>query len=99
MQKLLDDMSGAISALFGPALKPVFNPMDQLFTPIPPLVWTLTAVGLFVAAMIFVFSLKKEYVNIDSPGKGPLYDLRFWTIVSMSPHVVVYLYFGLKSLE
>jgi len=50
------------------------------------------------AAMVGVLTMKKEYANIDSPGDGPRYDLRFWTVVSMTPHVIVYLYFGIKSL-
>ena len=79
-------------------LRAIFNPLDGPLSALPPLVWTLAACGLFLGAMIWVFTLKKEYVNIDSPGKGPRYDLRFWTVVSMLPHVIVYLYFGLKSL-
>ena len=83
--------------IFLPILKPVFNPIDKIFTPIPEIVWTLCAIGLFVAAMIWVFSLKKEYVNIDAPRKNIFFDLRFWTVVSMLPHIVVYLYFGVKA--
>lgn len=72
--------------------------MNGPLSALPPLVWTLSAVGLFLAAMAWVFMLKKEYVNVDSPGKGPQYDLRFWTVISMTPHIIVYLYFGIKSL-
>jgi hypothetical protein len=79
-------------------LRAIFNPLDAPLSATHPLVWTLAACGLFLGAMIWVFTLKKEYVNIDSPGEGPRYDLRFWTVISMSPHVFVYLYFGLRSL-
>ena len=37
--------------------------------------------------------LKNEYVNLDQPGKHIWTDLRLWTVISMLPHVVVYLYF------
>jgi hypothetical protein len=79
-------------------LRTIFNPLDAPLSAAPPMVWTLSAVGLFLAAMIWVFLLKKEYVNIDSPGDGLRYDLRIWTVISMLPHVIVYLYFGIKSL-
>ena len=94
----MENISQAISDTFGPILRPIFNPLDGPLAATPPLVWTLSAVGLFVAAMVWVVMLKKEYVNIDSPGDGPRYDLRIWTVISMLPHVIVYLYFGIKSL-
>jgi len=94
----METISQAISDTFGPILRPIFSPMNGPLSSLPPIVWTLSAVCLFIAAMGWVFTLKKEYVNIDSPGKGPLYDLRFWTVISMMPHVIVYLYFGIKSL-
>lgn len=94
----MENISQAISDAFGPILRPIFQPLDGPLSATPPLVWTLAAVGLFVAAMAWVFMLKKEYVNIDSPGDGPRYDLRIWTVISMLPHVIVYLYFGIKSL-
>ena len=83
--------------IFLPILSPVFNPIDRLFTDVREIVWTFCAIGLFVAAMIWVFSLKKEYVNIDAPRKNIFFDLRFWTVVSMLPHIIVYLYFGIKA--
>ncbi len=94
----METISQSISDTFGPILRPIFSPINAPLSALPPLVWTLAAVGLFVGAMLWVFTLKKEYVNIDSPGEGPQYDLRFWTVISMMPHVIVYLYFGIKSL-
>ena len=79
-----DNFSGPLAAFF--------HPINDLFTPIPVIWWKLCAVGLFVAAMVWVYLLKREYVNIDAPGKGILYDLRFWTIMSMLPHVLIYLW-------
>ena len=58
-----------------------------------PLLLSALAVGLFVGAMIWVFSLNRAYVDLDRPNKKPWTDLRFWTIVSMMPHVIVYLWF------
>jgi len=54
----------------------------------------IIAVAFFVGTMVWVFvGLKREYVNIEAPSKHVWHDLRFWVIVSMLPHVIVYFYF------
>lgn len=93
---LLDRMSAAISAVFDAPLQAFFHPINSLFSPIPPIWWIVSAVGLFTAAMLWVwFGLRKEYVNLDAPGDKPWHDLRWWTVVSMTPHVLIYIYFNL----
>lgn len=89
----MERFSAAINAVFGPLLRPLFNPLDALFTPIPRPLWQMSAVGLFVAAMVWVFLLKKDYVNVDAPRRDIWHDLRFWTVLTMLPHVIVYLWF------
>ena len=37
--------------------------------------------------------LNPKYVNRGRPYKSIWTDLRFWTVISMTPHVVVYFYF------
>ena len=90
----LSGFSGFMTRIFAPILKPVFNPInDFLASHYAP--WaTICALGLFIGAMIWAFTLRKEYVNVDAPSKSFLYDLRFWTVISMLPHVLVYLYFA-----
>lgn len=86
--------SDFITAVFYPILSVFFGPINRALEHwyLP---WaSIFALGLFFSGMIFVFVLKKQYVNLDAPGKGLLYDLRLWTIVSMTPHVIVYLYFA-----
>ena len=84
-----------VTAIFKPILSPIFTPINNLLNSIDPAPWgTIGALALFFGGMIFVFSLRKEYVNLDAPGKGPLYDLRIWTVLSMTPHVIMYLYFA-----
>jgi hypothetical protein len=86
--------SDTITRIFYPVLNPIFAPINQALGAVY-MPWSMyCAVGLFVAAMIWVFTLRKEYVNLDAPGKGISYDLRFWTILSMLPHVIVYFYFS-----
>jgi len=78
--------------VFGPVLKPVFLPvnaaLDGVYMP-----WArIAAVGLFVLAIVWVLSLRKEYVNLDAPRKAWYADLRVWTIVALLPHFYVYLF-------
>ncbi|MCC6143659.1 MAG: hypothetical protein IT368_07620 [Candidatus Hydrogenedentes bacterium] len=79
--------------MFGPGLRWIFAPTNSLFEPIHQPWWKVAAVSLFLLTMVGVFLLRKEYVNLDAPRKGLLFDLRLWTIVSMLPHVLIYLYF------
>jgi hypothetical protein len=82
-----------MEATFGPALRAIFHPTNALFEPIDQPWWKIASISLFLLTMLWVFVLRKEYVNIDAPRKGLLYDLRLWTVLSMTPHVLIYLYF------
>ena len=54
----------------------------------------VVTLGFFIGTMVWVFvGLKRQYVNLEAPSKKIWYDLRFWTVVSMLPHLVVYFYF------
>ncbi len=74
--------------------KPVFAPFDAWLAPIPPIFWTLSALGLFLAAMIWVFTLRKEYIFLDASKVDIWHDLRIWTVISMLPHIFVYFWFS-----
>ena len=74
-------------------LSKIFNPIDSVLTPIPEVWWKVSAIALFVGAMLWVFSLNKAYVDLDRPNRHVWTDLRLWTVVSMLPHVIVYLWF------
>ena len=81
-----------VTAIFYPILSPFFNFFNKLMVMPPMCFATACALGLFIGAMIWVWTLKKEYVNLDAPSKSIIYDLRLWTILSMLPHVIVYFY-------
>lgn len=84
---------GWVTDTFHEPLSKIFNPIDAALTPIDEMWWKVSAVALFVGAMIWVFSLNRAYVDLDRPNQHIWTDLRVWTIVSMLPHVVVYLWF------
>jgi len=87
-------MKEIITPIFKPILSPVFTPFNNLIAGIYQPWATICAVGLFIGAMIWVFLLKRDYVNLDAPSTKPWHDLRIWTIISMLPHIVVYFYFS-----
>ena len=92
---LKSSMSSWISDTFSGPLQSIFHPIDNLFIGADPSVYKFFAVGLFVATILWVmFILKKEYVNVDQPKKGLIYDLRVWTLISMSPHMIIYWIFS-----
>jgi len=81
-----------INTTFGPALRPVFGSIDALMDNIYMPWARICAVGLFVIAAIWVFTLNPKYVNLDAPSKAWYVDLRVWTLVAMLPHVLVYMF-------
>ena len=86
-------MAEWITNTFGPLLKPIFTPIDTLLQTVYMPWARVFALLLFIGAMIWVWSLREEYVNIDRPNKKWYTDLRVWTILCMLPHVIVYLVF------
>lgn len=87
-------ISGAISAVFSAPMAAVFAPVNNALAMIPQPMWRVCTIGLFVLTMLWVgLILRKEYVNLDAPSKSILHDLRLWTVLSMAPHIFIYLYF------
>ncbi len=85
-------MLEAVGDLLYPVLNIVFEPfnnwLSSFFMP-----WArIVTLAFFVGTMVWVYSLKKEYVNVDAPSKHFWRDLRLWTVISMLPHVIVYLF-------
>ncbi len=53
----------------------------------------VVTLSFFIGTMVWVFvGLRKEYVNLEAPSKRFYHDLRLWTVLSMLPHVIVYLF-------
>lgn len=89
---MLEKLAETINQTLGPLLQQVFHPIDQalagLYMP-----WAkIVALSYFFGTMVWVFvGLKKEYVNLEAPSQHIWHDLRFWVVISMMPHVIVYL--------
>lgn len=94
MGELLAGISTGINTVCGPPLRAVFHPIDELLGMVYMPWARIVALGFFIATMVWVFvGLKREYVNLEAPSKRFYHDLRFWTIASMLPHLIVYFYF------
>ena len=53
----------------------------------------ILVLSFFLGTMVWVYvGLKKEYVNLEAPSKHLWHDLRLWVVLSMLPHVVVYMF-------
>lgn len=85
-------MSEFITKIFYPILSPIFDPINSGLTAIPMVLARFCAIGLFLGAIIWVWTLNKKYVNLDRPNQHWYTDLRVWTILSMLPHFVLYLF-------
>jgi hypothetical protein len=94
LSEFFTNASNGIDQTFGPAMRALFKPANDLFLAIPPdvapLVARESAVTLFLAAAFWVCFLRPEYVNLDAPSERFWRDLRLWTIFSMLPHVIIY---------
>jgi hypothetical protein len=82
------------TAVFYPILSPIFGPINTALGMLPNWMANVCGIGLFVSAMIWVaLILNPKYVNRGRSNKSVWTDLRLWTVVSMTPHVLVYFYF------
>ncbi len=93
VDKWLEFLDG-LGRTFDPIIRPIFRPMvtflERTYQP-----WAkICALGLFIGTMLWVwFGMPKEYVNLGREKQSLWTDLRLWTIISMLPHIFVYLYF------
>ncbi len=89
-----DILPNFFGSIFQKPLQFFFDPMNAFLGSYYQPYATIFAVGFFVLAMVWVgVVLPKHYVNRGMEKKALWKDLRIWTVISMLPHVAVYLYF------
>ena len=81
-----------VNNVFGPPLKAIFHPINDALENIYMPWARICAVGLFVLAIVWVFTLRKEYVNLDAPRDVWYADLRIWTVIALIPHLLIYIF-------
>ena len=91
MTNILERISSGIDNVFGPPLRAFFHPIDSALATVYMPWARVVTLAFFIGTMVWVFvGLKRQYVNLEAPSKRFYHDLRFWTIASMLPHLIVY---------
>ena len=79
---------------FGPPLKALHEPIDAWLGSLPMSVAMICAIGLYVIAVIWVWTIPKEFVFRGAPDQKPWRDLRVWATLVTVPYVIIYLWLG-----
>lgn len=78
----------------GPPLKAVHAPIDQWLGGLPMWLAELSAIGLYVLALVWVWVLRSDFVFRGAPDRRPWRDLRIWATAVVIPYIVVYALWG-----
>jgi hypothetical protein len=91
---LWDRWRTALRETLGPPLQALQEPVDTWLGGLPMWVAMTCAIGLYVVALIWVWSLRREFVFRGSPDQEKWRDLRIWATVVILPYIAVYLWLG-----
>jgi len=78
----------------GPPLKSLHEPIDNWLGSLPMSVAMACAVGLFVLAGIWVWTLRADFIFRGAPDRSRWRDLRIWSMVVLLPYIAIYLLLG-----
>ena len=90
----LEKMRLAYRGLLGPPLKSIQQPLDQWLGTLPMWLAQGCAIGLFAAAVIWVWTLRREFVFRGASDDRWWRDLRIWATLVVIPYAAVYLLLG-----
>ena len=79
---------------FGPPLKALHEPIDAWLGSLSMNVAMACALGLYAIAVVWVWTLPREFVFRGAPDQKPWRDLRVWATLVVIPYVAVYLLLG-----
>ncbi len=91
---LWDRWQTALRETLGPSLRGLQEPVDAWLGSLPMWVSMVCAVGLYVVALIWIWSLRREFVFRGAPDEKRWRDLRIWATVVVLPYIAVYLWLG-----
>ncbi|MCA9232244.1 MAG: hypothetical protein KDA57_16470 [Planctomycetales bacterium] len=83
-----------IRETLGPPLKSLHEPIDNWLASLPMWVAVACAIGLFVIAGLWVWTLRTEFIFRDAPDRHWWRDLRLWAMVVLAPYITIYLFLG-----
>jgi len=90
----LSDFGDSLRNTLGPSIKAMHEPIDIWLGSLPMSVAMACTIGLYVAAGIWIWTLKKEFVFRGAPSRKWWYDLRLWATVILLPYIAVYVLLG-----
>lgn len=90
----IERLTEAVRQRLGPPLKAWHEPFDAWLGSLPMSVAMICAIGLYVLAAIWVWTLRKEYILIGAPDRRWWRDLRIWATLLLIPYVSIYLLLG-----
>lgn len=77
-----------------PELKALHHPIDLWLGELPMWVAVACVLGLYGAAIAWVWTLRREFVFRGAPDQRWWRDLRLWATAIVMPYVAVYLLLG-----
>lgn len=92
--KLLEAIRAIMRDSLGPPLKSLHTPIDKWLASLPMSVALGCAVGLYVAAVIWVWTLRREFIYLGAPDQKKWRDLRIWATLVVVPYVLIYVFLG-----
>ena len=78
----------------GPHLKSIQQPIDEWLGQLPMSVAMVCCIGLFAVALLWVWTLKRDFIFRGAPGAERWRDLRIWATLVVIPYILVYLWWG-----
>ncbi len=90
----LDRLRTALRDSVAPPLKALHEPLDRWLGGLPMSVAVASALGLYVVALVWVWTLHREFVFRGAPDHRWWRDLRIWATLVVLPYIGMYLLFG-----
>ncbi len=91
---LMKDVTQWIRDTLGPPLKSLHQPIDNWLGSLPMSVAMACAIGLFVLAGIWVWTLRADFIFRGAPDQNRWRDLRIWSMVVLLPYITIYFLLG-----
>jgi len=92
--EMLSRLDAALRSTLGPPLKSFHQPIDAWLAGLPMSVAQGCALTLFLAAIVWVWFLKRDFVFRGAPKQSLSRDLRVWATLVVIPYIAIYLWLG-----
>ncbi len=90
----VEALSRWLAEHLGPPLHTLHHPIDVWLGQVPMWVAMVCCMGLFAAAVLWVWTLKRSFIFRGAPDQAWWRDLRIWATVVVLPYILIYLLLG-----